>query len=70
MTLTQPFQDCDDEYIRRALDENYPPDFTPIWATDNISEVTTDLKTNISDFYDKYQEIVTGTEISGSVPIF
>ena len=40
----------------------------PIWATDNMTEVTTHLTTKNPDFYDKYQEIVTGTEDSGLVP--
>ena len=60
-----PSQDCDNAFIRRFLLENYPPGFVPIWATDNLTEVTTYLMTKKSDFSDKYQEIVTGTEDSG-----
>ena len=40
-------------------------DFIPIWATDNLTEVTAHLKTNNSKFFDKYKEIVIGTEDSG-----
>ena len=63
------YQDCDDAFIRRSLDKHYPKGFTPIWATDNMTEVTTHLVTNNSDidFSEKYQEIVTGTEDSGGV---
>ena len=59
------FQDCDNDFIRKALKNIYPSGFIPIWATDNLTEVTTHLRTKKSDFSDKYQEIVTGTEDSG-----
>ena len=60
-----PSQDCDNAFIRRFLHENYPQGFVPIWATDNLTEVTTNLRTTKSDFFVKYQEIVTGSMDSG-----
>lgn len=38
----------------------------PVWATENISDVTTYLATNSTDFHDPYAEILTGTEESGT----
>ena len=61
------FQDCDNDFIRKALKIFYPDGFNPIWATDDLSEVTTHLMTNNSVFYHKYNEIVIGTEDSGEV---
>ena len=51
--------------MRKTLEKNYPHGFIPIWATDNLTEVTTHLVTNKSEFYDNYQEIVVGNEDSG-----
>ena len=61
----RPSQDCDNAFIRRFLHENYPRGFVPIWATDNLTEVTSNLRTTKSDFFVKYQEIVTGSMNSG-----
>ena len=61
----RPSQDCDNAFIRRLLHENYPRGFVPIWATDNLTEVTSNLKTTKSDFFVKYQEVVTGSMNSG-----
>ena len=63
------FQDCDNDFIRKALKNIHPDGFIPIWATDNLTEVTTHLMKNNSVFYHKYQQIVIGTEDSGEVLI-
>ena len=48
------------------MQQNYPHGFMPVWATENISDVTTYLATNSTDFHDPYAEILTGTEESGT----
>ena len=48
------------------MQQNYPHGFMPVWATENISDVTTYLATNSTDFHHPYAEILTGTEESGT----
>lgn len=36
----ESYNDCDKEFIRRVL-STYSPAFVPVWATDNMTEVTT-----------------------------
>ena len=60
------YEDCDNNYIQKVLQQNYPHGFMPVWATENISDVTTYLATNSTDFHDPYAEILTGTEESGT----
>ena len=39
------YNDCDEEFIKTELGLNYPPGFLPIWATANLSLVTTAIST-------------------------
>ena len=34
------FSDCDDLFVRTWLSQLAPPDFLPVWATENTTEVT------------------------------
>ena len=37
------YKDCDDAYMEEMFSQFYPLGFMPVWATDNISRVTTQM---------------------------
>ena len=39
----ETYNDCDDAYFRSFFKIFYPPAFMPVWATSNMSLVTTDM---------------------------
>ena len=51
------YDDCDEDFIRRSLDETYGPNFTPVWATDDMEKVTT------KTFLVKYENVVENKRI-------
>ena len=59
--INTKYSNCDDEFIQKVLDKNYPPGFLPIWATNDTSKVTTSIVGNKNTFDDAYAEIVSGT---------
>ena len=62
------YNDCDEEFIKTELEMNYPPGFLPIWATANLSLVTTAISTNIDSFASTCADIVSGTMESNCSP--
>ena len=38
--LFTSYNECDKNYVRKTLKESFGPDFVPIWATNNMSEVS------------------------------
>ena len=59
------YADCDDDFVKKCLGKiTNLPNFTPIWATDNITEVTPFLETN-SSFGPHYNMFVEGLVESG-----
>ena len=60
----QPYDECDRKFIKDMLQRYYPQTFTPIWATDNMSEVTTYWIANSSSFPKLMEELVVGTRMS------
>ena len=61
----ETYEDCDLAFIESQLSKNYPPEFRPIWATSNMSAVTTLYVNKSDEFTDKFVNILTGTENSG-----
>ena len=62
----ESYDSCDQDFINRTLNKYYPPDFVPIWATNNFSMVTTLIETEREEkFEDNYADIVSGVENSG-----
>ena len=54
------FNECDEYFIQRVLDEFYPQNFTPVWSTEDMSLVTTLMEvTNTS-----YGDLADGTVVS------
>ena len=54
------YNHCDESFMRNTFNEFYPPHFTPVWATDNTTLVTTSmLVTNNS-----YVDLADGTQLS------
>ena len=62
----ETYEDCDLDFIESQLRQNYPPEFTPIWATSNMSAVTTLYVNKSAEFPDKFENILTGTQNSGT----
>ena len=61
----ETYEDCDLAFIESQLRQNYPPEFTPVWATSNMSAVTRLYVNNSEEFPDKFVNILTGTQNSG-----
>ena len=55
------YKDCDEEFMKKLLQKNYPASFMPVWATDNMSLVTTYITGNQDSFYENYQGMILGT---------
>ena len=54
-----------------SLNKYYPPDFVPIWATNNFSMVTTLIESKKGKkFDDHYDDIVSGSKDSGVLSLF
>ena len=66
--INTKYSDCDDKFIHKVLDKNYPPGFLPIWATNDLSNVTTSIVGNKANVDDAFAEIVTGTAESDCPP--
>ena len=62
------YNDCDQQFIKKMLRENYPPGFMPVWATSNLSSVTTFITGDKSNFSEKYKNIILGTLESDCLP--
>ena len=43
-TQYESYSACDDAFVQKFLKKTFPEDFLPIWATDNITNVTNFLK--------------------------
>ena len=54
------FDDCDQEFFGKLLKEKYPPGFLPLWATNNLSTVTTLIRGNGSKFSKNYEGFILG----------
>ena len=54
------FDDCDQEFLGKLLKEKYPPGFLPLWATKNLSSVTTLIIGNGSKFSKNYEGFILG----------
>ena len=62
------YNDCDEQFIKKMLRENYPPGFMPVWATSNLSSVTTFITGNKNNFSKNYKNIILGTLESDCPP--
>ena len=62
----ETYEECDLDFIESELRQHYPPEFTPIWATSNMSAVTTLYVNTSTEFTDKFVNILTGTQNSGT----
>ena len=62
------YNDCDEHFIKKFLKENYPPGFMPVWATSNLSSVTTFITGNKNTFSKNYADIISGTLESDCPP--
>ena len=62
----ETYEDCDLAFIESQLRQNYPPEFMPIWATANMSAVTRLYVNTSEEFTDKFLNILTGTQNSGT----
>ena len=58
------YDDCDADFVRRVLEKNYPPGFLPVWASDDLSKVTTSIFGGNYSFVDAFADIVTGDAVS------
>ena len=61
------YDECDDSYIKKKLATYFPPTFVPVWATDNISLVTTQMhleKNSINSTATKYWKYYLGNHVS------
>ena len=61
------YEECDDAYIKEKLANYFPPTFVPVWATDNISLVTTHMhleKSSINSTATKYWKYYLGNHVS------
>ena len=61
---TFTYDHCDQKFIKKVLHKNYPTSFTPIWATDNMSEVSTFWIANTSTFSKAMEDLFVGTKMS------
>ena len=55
------YNDCDEEFLKRLLQKNYPAEFMPVWATNNSSLVTTFIMGDQDYFYKNYTGMILGT---------
>ena len=55
------YNGCDEEFLKNLLQKNYPADFMPVWATSNLSLVTTFITEDQDSFYKNYRGMVLGT---------
>ena len=65
--MFESYADCDDSYIKEKLATNFPQGFLPVWATDNISLVTTHMhleKNSINSTAIKYLKYYLGNHVS------
>ena len=58
------YDECDRKFIKNMLQRHYPPTFTPVWATDNMSEVTKLWVANSSSYPKLMEQLVVGTRMS------
>ena len=61
------YKDCDSEFVKKYLASKFPPGFMPLWASDQIENVTTriSLKGNISsEDINAYKDIMVGATLS------
>ena len=66
--VERSYNDCDQHFIKKVLREHYPPGFMPVWATSNLSSVTTFLTGNKNTFPKNYADIISGTLESDCPP--
>ena len=59
------YDHCDHSYVLRKLTDMFGPEFLPIWATDNITKVTSSMVINQSTFdMVKYYNLGDGVSLS------
>ena len=56
----ETYNECDESFMRKTLENHYPPNFYPLWATDNISLVSSSIILNNRSYVD----FADGTELS------
>ena len=55
------YNDCDEEFMMKSLRKNYPANFMPVWATPNLSLVTTHIIGDQDSFYKNYAGLILGS---------
>ena len=60
------YEACDRRFIQEKLSQYYPYGFMPVWATENMSTVTSLYLSNSTSFYSNYTDIILGIEQSGT----
>ena len=62
------YNECDQQFILEQLREKYPVGFMPVWATNNLSSVTTFITGNKTSFYMNYERLILGALKSDCPP--
>ena len=57
----ESYKSCDDKFMHEIFKNHFPPTFMPVWATNNMSEVTTAMSLPTVP---KYSKLFDGTEVS------
>ena len=63
--INTSYNECDDQFIKNELIRKCPTGFMPVWATNNLSDVTTYITGDEDSFDGSYADIVSGITKSG-----